>query len=526
MQTASETSQSLIEAAFQYHQQGQLSKADPLYARSISLDPENFDALHMRGVLQAQLKKFDVSVELINSALKINPESADAWSNLGNAYQSLGALAQAIDAYQHSLNINQEHLGSLTNLGAALRKEKSFTRAEQYLRKALALNPACIDAYIKLGNVLSDRCEFEEAQSCFNYVLQRIPDNASALTGLGQIYRQQSRLQEAIQLTRQAIALDPDNPIAHFSLGIYLLSMGDFTNGWREYMWRLHKDEYRHVLRHYDRPVWDGSDLTGKRLFIYPEQGIGDFLQFVRYVKDLSVDAKELIVEAPKKLYWLINQLSNYCTVITPDKEPPEFDMHVSQMSLPALRGTTLDTIPCDIPYFKVDEGHINVWKNKLQNDDKIKLGIVWQGNQDNPNDRNRSLSLESLKPLAELKGVELISLQKGFGEEQLQQCSFKDRIQVVEDWDNGEEAFKDTAAMIENLDLLISCDTAVVHLAGAMGKPVWVLLSTVPDFRWMLDREDSPWYPSVRLFRQQNRDDWQGVISAVKQRLVQEFDC
>jgi ADP-heptose:LPS heptosyltransferase len=296
-----------------------------------------------------------------------------------------------------------------------------------------------------------------------------------------------------------------------------LLSCGDFINGWKEYEWRL-KINARPSVKEFSQLLWDGSDISGKTILLYTEQGHGDAIQFIRYVPAVVQRGATIIVECQKELASLFQNVEGIKKVISIGEQLPAFDLHCPLLSLPLKFNTTLDTIPAEIPYIKVNPLSTRKWKDKLSDDSsKLKVGLVWAGSQSHKDDRNRSFALNTFAPLAQFDNIVFYSLQKEKGSEQAKKppegMKLIDHMEEIND-------FSDTAALIENLDLVISVDTAVAHLAGAMGKPVWTLLPFVPDWRWLLNREDSPWYPTMKLFRQPSHSDWKSVIHKVAEEL------
>jgi hypothetical protein len=330
---------------------------------------------------------------------------------------------------------------------------------------------------------------------------------------LGSALQNQGKLEAGLACLDRALRLDPHNAPALASRGVILLSQGNFAAGWVGYDYRQGYLDCQTL----PQPMWDGSPLAGRTLLIQCEQGFGDTLQFIRYVKMIEPRDGQLIVSAQRELMSLLAQ-SGYARLVAHGEALPPFDVHLPLLSLPRIFGTTLDTVPSKVPYLTADPQRISNWRETFKGYSGLKVGISWQGRKTFPGDRVRSLPLENFAPLAQVPGVQFFSLQKAPGSEQLP--PFADRYGVV-DLSPALETFLDTAAAMLNLDLVVTSDTAVAHLAGALGVPVWVALSRVPDWRWLLERSDNPWYPTMRLFRQTRLGDWPPVFQAIAEELA-----
>ncbi len=343
------------------------------------------------------------------------------------------------------------------------------------------------------------------------------PRFAEALNNLGNAFQCQRRLDDAADCYRRALELQPDFAGAHYNQSLLQLLLGDFVHGWPEYQ-RWSSQTPERVLRHFPQPIWDGQPLDGKTILLHAEQGFGDTLQFIRYARLVKHRGGTVIVECQPDLATLLANACGSDCVIPRGQPLPKFDVHAPLMSLPAILGTTLKTIPADVPYLKSDPQRAAHWRDELTGDG-FKIGLVWQGNPLHKNDCFRSLRLEHFAALAGVPGVRLFSLQKGSGSEQV--AALSGRWPIV-DLAPRLRDFSETAAVMENFDLVISCDSSPAHLAGALGVPTWLALPTASEWRWLLDRDDSPWYPSLRLYRQQRVGDWAEVIERMRQDLVQ----
>jgi hypothetical protein len=316
-------------------------------------------------------------------------------------------------------------------------------------------------------------------------------------------------MDEALAAYQVALWLSPDSASTHWNRALTWLQMGRFEQGWPEYEWRWRRP--RMPPRLFPQPRWDGSPLGGCTVYLYREQGLGDMVQFVRYAPLVRRLGGKVIVECPPPLARLFATCPGIDQVYVEGAPPPDFDVQAALLSLPALFGTTLATVPHEVPYLMPGTDRVEVWRHRLGTPEGFRVGIAWQGNPRHPGDLHRSFPLAELAPLARVPGVRLVSLQWGAGAEQ--NCQLGDRLPVTEPACGPGDDLLDTAAVIRNLDLVISTDTVVAHLAGALGAPVWVALSAVPDWRWLLKREDSPWYPTVRLFRQKELGPWEPVF-------------
>jgi len=388
-------------------------------------------------------------------------------------------------------------------------------------RQAITLRPDYADAYSNLGVALIDKGQLDEAIVACRQAITLRPDYANAYRNLGAALADKGQLDEAIAACRQAIKLRPNFARAHHNLALTLLMRGDFQPGWQENEWRWKCRDFPSPARNFSQPQWDGSAFEPRTLLLFPEQGIGDAFQFIRYLPLVVRRGGKIIIECQAEFQRLPRTMSEGCQIVAKGEPLPAFDLYCPLLSLPLVFGTTLENIPNIVPYLHADAQDAKRWQQRLDDYSpglKVgKVGLVWAGNPAHKNDRNRSMKLTSLAPLGQVPGVRFFSLQKGAAAAQAK--TPPTGMELI-DWTPELRDFADTAALIANLDLIISVDTAVVHLAGAMSKPVWTLLPFNPDWRWMLEREDSPWYPTMRLFRQSVRGDWDSVIKRVAEAL------
>jgi Flp pilus assembly protein TadD len=478
-----------IEQAFalaaQLHQNGKLQKAAQLYRQILTQQPEHAEAMHGLGVIKLHLGPKIEAVDLIRRAIELKPDVPEAYSNLGLALRELGRFDEAIAAY----------------------------------RQAIALRPNWAEAHTSLGNALACNGQIDGAIAAQNIALSLNPKFARAHSNLGNILQGQGRFAEATAAYERAIAADPTFAEAHRNLATILLAQGDFQRGWDEYEWRWKCKDHA-PPPNFVQPRWDGRPLEGRTLLLYAEQGFGDVLQLIRYLPQLTQLGRKIIFVCPVELHRILRTIAEGCQLLSPDQPLPPFDFHCALSSLPRVLGTTLASVPTTVPYLRADADAVRSWRQRLPDHDQfLNVGLAWAGNPAHTNDRNRSITLALFSPLKQISGVRFFSLQKGDAAAQARVSPAA--IELV-DWTDQINDFADTAALIENLDLIISVDTAVVHLAGAIGKPVWVMLPFVADWRWLLEHEDSPWYPTMRLFRQSHIGDWNNVIAAVTDALRQ----
>ena len=353
-----------------------------------------------------------------------------------------------------------------------------------------------------------------EAESIYRQILAQNPNNPAALFHLGGILHEYGEINQAADCYRRMILLQPDSAIGHISLGLMLLAQGDLENGLVELEWRWKMPELQRVLTSLAKPMWNGSDPAGKRIFIHAERGLGDTINFVRYLPIVAERGAKIIFGCQPELHRLFGNVTPGIEWYHAGSPLPEFDVHCSLVSLPAVLKTTLTTIPNETPYLFADPELVHQWATRLGTDERLKVGLCWAGH-----DRSlgRSMNITDLAPLADLTNVRWISLTKGSAAKQI--SSAPAGLNIT-DWTEELHDFSDTAALAANMDLIISVDTSISHLAGALGKPVWVVFKRAPDWRWMIDRADSPWYPTATLFRQPRPGDWQTPMNQIAERL------
>ena len=501
----------LLAYGLKHHRAGRLGEAERVYRRILELNPHHADSLHLLGMVAFQTGNCEAAAELISRAILQNGEDAMYFSNLGNVLQTQGRLEAAVDCYQRAIELNPASATAHGNLGLAWQFLGRLEDAARSFEEALKLDPGIAVVHTNLGNVRQAQGRLEEAVVCHERALAAEPHNSEAYSNLGGVLDLQGKLTESMAAYDRALALKPDFPVALFNRSLLRLRKGDLALGLPDYEHRW----YLNKRRDFTQPQWRGQPLEGARILLYPEQGLGDTVQFLRYVPLVQAAGGQVILEVQPQMRRLVAQMPDLAQIVCSGEPLPQFDWHCPLMSLPLAFGTTLDTIPATVPYLTVpqeaDTAHLP------DRGDGLRVGIVWAGSPGHLRDRFRSVPLELLKPLFDLEEVQFYSLQMGPAAEELSKADIS--LEVI-DLAPRIEDMADTAALIAHLDLIIAVDTAVAHLAGALGKRVWVMLPLVPDWRWLLDREDSPWYPTMRLFRQSTLGDWASVVEAVRSAL------
>lgn len=532
---------------------GQTAEAIDAFKRAISLQPTNAEAHNNVGSALLSDGRADEAIESFRAALSIRPVFPQALVNLGSALLARERAEEAIAAFQRALALQSDYSEAWCGLGNALQKQERHRESIEAFRHAIALRPTYTAALNNLGNVLLAEGQADEAASIFRRLVTLQPDLPEPHSNLGNALLVQGQVEEAIDEFNCAIALRPDYAQAHsnlanalgqlrqfdladagyrramelspdyadarWNLALLQLLRGNYAEGWQNYEAR--RDTGRRIFhRTFDQPLWDVSDLNGRRILLHAEQGFGDAIQFVRYVPLVADRGGQVILHCQPELHLLFQTVRGVQQVITGNDPLPQVDLQCPLITLPLRFGTTLETIPHQVPYLRADQKSIDHWHERLgQLPGNLKVGIAWSGSPGNTKNRERSIDPIALQPLLCIPGITFVSLQKNTGN--TPSGSTGSQLNFV-DWTNELTDFADTAALIDALDLVITIDTAVAHLAGALARPVWVLLSYTGDWRYLLDRPDSPWYPTMRLFRQPRRGDWNPAINAVARDLDQ----
>jgi Flp pilus assembly protein TadD len=440
-----------------------------------------------------------------------DPTSARAWFLLGATWQVRGRPEAAVASYQEAIRLVPDFPEACNNLGVALHALRRSDEAIAVLRRAIAMSPDYAEAHNNLGNALRERGGFDEARVCYQRALELKPDYAEARHNLGNTLRSQGDLAGALACYDQALAIRPDLASVHLSRAMVWLEMGDFERGWPEYEWRLSCPEF--AIPQLPQPRWDGGPLDGRTILLYADHGLGDAIQFIRYAPMVRDRGGRVVVVCRAPLARLLATCAGVDLVVVEGTPIPDCDVHAPLMSLPAIFGTDAASIPADVPYLSADPDLVRTWAERLNLTDELCIGIAWQGNPEYGRDRDRSFRLERFEPIAKTPGVRLYSVQKGYGSEQIIESAGS--FPVV-DLGGRLDDLMNTAAVMTNLDLVIVSDTSLAHLAGAIGAPAWVALPFEADWRWLSGREDSPWYPTMQLFRQHRRGAWDDVFARI----------
>ena len=540
----------LFQEGLSLHQQGQLEQARLAYERMLALHPGHADAMHMLGVMAMQSTNYALAVELISVSVQANPVNATAELNLGLAYKELQRFEQALSCFQQAIHLRPDyaqaffnralvlhatgHLDAAladfekaieiqpdyaqawNNRGVVLQAQLRWDEAATSYVRAIAAQPDLGQAHYNLGNALRALGRFEEAITSYDAAIALEADAAHAFNNRGLALQELQRSAQAIASYDAAIAIQANYADAYWNKAIELLLCGDFAQGWKLYEWRWQRDAFTSRKRDFAQPLWLGdAPLVGKAVLLHAEQGLGDSIQFCRYAREVQALGAHVLLEVPRPLMALFASLEGVSQIIEKGAPLPQFDYHCPLLSLPLAFQTQLENLPGRTPYLASTAPQRDRWQRRLGPRTQPRVGLVWSGNALDKNDLQRSMRLQDLLPYLSTD-FEFICLQKEMrpADQHLIQTS------QIRFFGAQIEDFSDTAALCDLVDLVISVDTSVAHLAGALGKPTWILLPYTPDWRWMLHRDDSPWYPSVRLYRQTQERAWPPVLERMRSDL------
>ncbi|WP_165073861.1 DUF6165 family protein [Paludisphaera rhizosphaerae] len=537
--------------------QGKLSEALVHYEKALSLRSDYPEAHNNLGLALASRGKLEAAVVNYQQALRFKPDYVEAAANLADALSGLGRHPEAAAVYKQAIAVRPNEPRLRKSLGNALARMEKYTEAEASHREAIRLAPNYADAhndlgialarmgrfaeavdsyrraieaspkyaeaYNNLGNALRHLGRFEESLECYQTALAHKPQYADAYNNLGIAYAEMGRCRDAVENYTQCLRINPNHVDAHMNRALTWLRMGDYAQGWAEYEWRWKKRVL--TRRPLIMPQWNGFPLQGRRILLISEQGLGDTLQFVRFAMLLKRNgAGEVILECPERLIPLLSGSPWIDHLVGHGRPLPDYDVYCPLLNVPGLTATSVEAIPAEVPYIHAGPRLVESWGRELGATPGLKVGINWQGNPKYAGDRHRSIPLKFYEPLARIPGVQLFSIQKNAGLEQLDACKGAfPATDLGRRLDESTGPFMDTAAVMKNLDLFITSDTAVAHLAGALGVPTWMALSTTPDWRWMTAREDTPWYPTMRIFRQTEHMAWGPVFDRIADELRSE---
>jgi len=544
------TAEQLFEAALQAHRRGDLPEAGRIYRRVLSLAPSHIGALHMLGVISAQQHRYGEAHDLLSQVLKQTPgdplalnnfanllvaqgkqaealgmaeralgaapDYADAWTSRGNALLGLERPEDALASYDRALALRPDSVLTLKGRGDALLALRRYDAAVANYDRAIALQPDFADAHKGRGDALQRQCRYQEAVFAYDRAIALNPTFGGLWNNRGVALQNLRQLEAAEESFARAAELEPSEAGPRVNQALLCLLQEDFSRGWPALEWMQEAPQWRDG-RPYRQPVWTGQeDIAGKTLFAYLRKGLGDAIHFYRYALCAQARGAHVVLSLNDPLLPLLRNALQPLPVIGLGEEPERFDYHISLMSLPRALG--LGAVSMD-RYLAAEPARVEAWRARI-GDHAYRIGVAWQGDAAVLGAEGKAFPLAALAGIARLPGVRLISLQKNAGAEQLKTLPEGMTVESFDDLDAGPGAFLDSAAIMENLDLVISSDTAAAHLAGALGVPVWIALKYVPEWRWFLDRADSPWYPQARLFRQQSIGTWEAVFESMKEEL------
>jgi tetratricopeptide (TPR) repeat protein len=576
----------LLKTGLRHHKAGRTQSAKACYRKILRVDPHCAPAIHLLGLVALEAGRYQESAPLIRAALALDPDDPDTLNSLAESHLGQGELQLAIDccrrvaelcpgsaeahcrlghvqeknadweaatdSYRRALALRPDSPQFHCDLARVLRERGALKEAVSLYERAAALNPNRHETYDELGLALTEQGELGAGLEALRHALALKPDSAKTIHSLGYFFERKGDLSSAEGAYRDALKLDPKMVSAHLQLGIVRFKLGDLTEalecfhraraldpnsaeatfnlalvhllegnlsvGWNEYESRLRMSDGLRNRRRFPQPQWKGEPLGGAPILLYAEQGLGDTIQFVRYVPLVAARGGCVVLEVLPRLRRLLSGTEGAWRVITTGESPPEVSYQCPLLSLPLAFATDLSTIPATVPYIYPNPAQVDTWRERFFGN-TLRIGLAWAGSPKHARDSWRSIPLAQLAPLLDIPGTTFYSLQMGPGAEQVKQMGPNARLIDLQD---QQEDFADTAAIVANLDLVISVDTSVAHLAGAMGKPLWVILGNAPDWRWFLDREDSPWYPTARLFRQSTHGSWQDLVDRLERELRQ----
>ena len=509
-----------LKQAVHYHQAGNFHQAQTLYREVLVFDPQNPDAFHLLGLAAYQQGETREAEDLVRRAISLDGQAPLFHLSLGNVLSGRGKSNEAIESFRQALRLEPRLAEGHYNLANELFKRNQIEESIFHYQEALRMKPDLAEGHYNLGKAFEKLDKLEEAEASYRRALKRKPDYFDAWFNLAISLSDQCKLRDAQRCYQQALAMKPDDVDANWNLSLIFLLSGNLKEGWKKYEWRLKQPKYRFLKSQKER--WQGKEAPDKTLLVRAEQGLGDVLQFIRFIPLLKPRVGRLLFECQPSLTRLLRNFSGIDEIYSrnADLSPPDvpYDVDSPLLSLPGILEVTLDSIPADAPYILPEKERVEEWKQRIPPEaGQLKIGIVWAGHVGHKGNTKRSTSLLSWAPLAGIGGLTFFSLQ--IGEAAAEGLNPPPGMNLVDLTDSIAD-FADTAAFLSLLDMVISVDTAVAHLAGAMATPVWTLLPFAHDWRWLLGRRDTPWYPTMRLFRQRVPGDWKGVFEAVARTL------
>jgi Flp pilus assembly protein TadD len=542
------TQDPVFHKAISFFQAGKLSEAEELLRAVLVADPTNNKARHLTGVILFRKKSYPEAIDFFQKTIRQDPTYAEAYNNYGILLNEIGDLETAAHLFEKAVALSSKNVNFMINYsstlrelgrwedalrwltrarrlepksveallqtGAVLRRSGNFQAAEQMFRTALKKFPESAEVHNGLGNVCADILRFDEAMTFFQRAIELKPDYIDAYNNLALVFEFTGQLDTARTIYRRVLSIDAEQPESHLGIASTLFLEGRYEEAWHEYEWRWRMKGYRNNVRSYRQPLWDGR--TGKRqtMYVFAEQGFGDTLQFVRYLPLVADRGFSVVLECHPSLHRLVSGMKGVTRVVSPGSGFHEFDTYCPLLSLPGIFQTSLTTIPATVPYLSVSKGLDQKWAERIgARGHSTRIGLVWSGNPTYIRDRLRSIPLDMIAGLSDIPGMEFYNLHKDGPAADIETFG---RGTTILNFSKEVNDFADTSAFIQHLDVIITIDSAVAHLAGALAKPVWTLLPFAPDWRWMLHRVDTPWYPTMRLFRQPEPGNWNSVINDV----------
>lgn len=511
----------LLQQAFEHHQGGRLEQARAGYEQILFEQPQHADALHLLGVVAIQTQHYSQAVDWIGKAIQANPKAPAFHANLGCALHELKQYEAALAAHDQAIALQPDFADAYTNRGNALRQLKQWQAALESYDKVLQLRPDQAQAHANRGVALRKLGQWERALESYDTAIRLAPNDAQAHNMRGNVYKDLMQLEAALASYNQALALNPNVANACFNKSLLLLLMGDLAQAWPMFESRWTQPQWMASKHDMSQPLWLGNvSVQGKTVLLRAEQGLGDTIQFCRYATWAQALNARVVMEVPAPLVPLLQNLEGVDLLVAQGQALPAFDVHCPLMSLPLVFKTQMGTIPSRLSYLSCDPDRVQHWSDKLGPKTQPRVGLVWCGNAVHDDDHTRSLTLAQL--LAYLPAdIDYVSLQKDLSHADQVALQAHPDIRHVGD---QLQDFADTAAVCALMDVVVSVDTSVAHLSAALGRPTWVLLPYVPDWRWLLVREDSPWYPSAKLYRQTQRRAWAEVLTQVRADLIRRF--
>jgi hypothetical protein len=509
---------SSIEQALALRQRGQLAEAERILRDILASEPGQRDARHLLGLICHQQGRNIEALQLVGAVLAGAARSAELLNNYGLILAALARHQEALGHFEEALALGANNLSALRNRAGALKRLQQFDRALAAYEAVLALNPNDVDALNECGGLLTWLNRPAEAVACYDKALAGAPGIAELHINKGTALVALNRHEEALESFVAAMRIDPERAEAHYNQSLVHLRLGAFRSGWQGYEWRWKKFVGAGQGRCAAAPLWLGAEpLNDKTILLLAEQGLGDSIHFMRYAPLVAARGARVILAVQSPLKAVAATVPGVALVLGEGEPVPQVDFHCPLLSLPLAFQTDLATVPANIPYVRAQDERLNKWRGRMPSNGRLRVGVCWAGSATHLNDRNRSIALERFATLLSVPGFDFVSVQKEVSEPQGALLGAHGVTQLGQEFTD----LADTAAVLAMLDLVISVDTSVAHLAGAMGKAVALLLPFAPDFRWLLDRTDSPWYPTMRLYRQPAIGDWEAPLHRLRQELA-----